>query len=142
MRLAPLMRPLVTLTLGLFCAAACVVRRPPSAPDIGIKACPPSAAGDLLSIDALQCWFSAPHGPWRTLSHESHFAVMVVQVEAADLRDAESIARRFVASERDTFSEILVYAQRERRIARDFIRRVRWTQDTGFETLDFAAEQL
>jgi hypothetical protein len=120
---------------------ACATHRPTStAADYGIRPCSVGAADRLLSIDALQCWFDAPHGRWRTLSHESHFAVLVVQVEAADLRDAESIARRFVASERETFSEILIYAQDERPGERDVTRRVRWTQETGFETLDFAGQ--
>jgi hypothetical protein len=141
MRLPRAREGLTILTLLAPCAAACAGRRPPVLPDIGIAACPASAAHNLLSVDALQCWFTAPHGRWRTLSHESHYAVLVVEVEAADLRDAESIAQRFVVSERQTFSEILVYAQRDRRIARDFIRRVRWTQDSGFEALDFVAEQ-
>jgi len=128
--------------LTLFVMVACATHRPTStAADYGIRPCPAGAAERLLSIDALQCWFNAPHGRWRTLSHESHFAVLVVQVEAADLRDAESIARRFVAYELETFSEILVYAQDERRTDRDVIRRVRWTQETGFETLNFAERQ-
>ena len=118
--------------------AGCATHHPTSVfTDYGIRPCPVGAAERLLSIDALQCWFDAPHGRWRTLSHESHFTVLVVQVEASDLRDAETIARRFVASERETFSEILIYAERERRTNRDVIRRVRWTTDAGFESLEF-----
>ena len=139
MQLPHLSRALSILTLLVPCAVACAGRRPPVLPDIGIKACPASAAHDLLSIDALQCWFTAPHGRWRTLSHESHYAVLVVEVEAADIRDADGIARQFVDAERETFSEILLYVQREARAAGDAIRRVRWTSDLGFESLDFNA---
>ena len=58
-------------------------------------------------------------------------------MEAADVRDAEIIARRFVTSQRHTFSEILLYVQRELRSAGNIVRRIRWTLDGGFEALDF-----
>ena len=105
--------------------------------DYGIDPCPAGAEQHLLSPDALQCWFDAPNGRWRTLSHESHFAVLVVNVQAADIRDAEAIAGRFVRSEQQTFSEILVYVQEEVRRDGSSIRRVRWTPDGGYEALDF-----
>jgi len=139
MRLTRASEGLTILTFLVSCAAACAGRRPPVLPDIGITACPVSAAHDLLSVDALQCWFTAAHGRWRTLSHESHYAVLVVEVEAADIRDADGIARQFVDAERGTFSEILLYVQRQARSAGDRIRRVRWTSDLGFDSLDFDA---
>jgi hypothetical protein len=117
----------------------CAGRHRVAAPDIGVHQCPASAGDHLLSTDALQCWFTAPHGRWRTLSHESHYAVLVVEVEAADIRDADVIARRFVATERKTFSEILIYVQRERRADGDIVRRVQWTAEAGFQALDFDA---
>jgi hypothetical protein len=126
---------LMMLTLA---AAGCARHRVPQT-DYGIRPCPPGAHDQLLSSDALQCWFTAPNGRWRTLSHESHYAVLVVQVEAVDVRDAETIARRFVTSERRTFSEILLYVQRELGTAGDIVRRIRWTIDGGFEALDFNA---
>src|SRR5262249_48120422 len=139
MRLPHATQGLAILTVLVPCAAACAGRRPPVLPDIGITACPASATHDLLSVDALQCWFTAPHGRWRTLSHESHYAVLVVEVEASDVRDADGIARQFVDAERATFSEILLYVQREARTTGDAVRRVRWTSDLGFESLDFNA---
>jgi hypothetical protein len=139
MRLARATGDLTILTFLVASVAACAGRRPPVLPDIGITACPASAAHDLLSVAALQCWFTAPHGRWRTLSHESHYAVLVVEVEAADIRDADGIARQFVDAERGTFSEILLYVRRDARSAGDGIRRVRWTSDVGFASLDFAA---
>ena len=117
--------------------AACASRQAPIRSSFGIATCPESAEASLLSPDALQCWFSAPNGRWRTLSHESHYAVLVVNIEAADLGDAESIARRFVSRERVTFSEILLYVQRESKTDGGTIRRVRWTPALGFESLDF-----
>jgi len=126
-----------TLMAFALAAVACGSHRAPQF-DYGIRPCPTGADGHLLSSDALQCWFTAPSGRWRTLSHESHYAVLVVNVEAADLDDAEAIARRFVAGERATFSEILVYVQDEGRTDDDTVRRIRWTLETGFEALDFS----
>ena len=120
---------------GLF---GCPARQPVRSA-YGIPRCPAAAADDLLSVDALQCWFDAPHGRWRTLSHESHYDVLIVHAEALDARDAEEIARRFVAGESVTFSEILVYTQPESPTTSSRIRRVRWTPDTGFEALEFTA---
>jgi hypothetical protein len=126
------------LALSLLVLTACAThRRAAAMPDAGIQPCPATASDELLSTDALQCWFEAPHGRWRTVSHESHYAVLVVSVEAADVRDAELIAQRFVTSERRTFSEILLYVQRELPSAGNIVRRIRWTLDGGFEALDF-----
>jgi len=126
------------VTVASFCS--CATHRTVSvAPDYGISPCPDAADQQLLSADALQCWFDAPHGRWRTLSHESHFAVLVAQVGAADVRDAEHIARRFVDGERETFSEILIYVQGELESDAQTVRRIRWTSEHGFEALDFSA---
>jgi hypothetical protein len=127
------------VVLGITASAACAVRTSIAGKtgDLGIPRCPPAAAGDLLSADALQCWFDAPHGRWRTLSHESHYTVVVVHVAAQSLQDARDIARRFVAGEGEHFSEILVYAEPESADGRTRTRRVRWTRDGGFEELDF-----
>lgn len=127
------------VALMFLVATACAGRHRVARSDLGIHPCPVSAADQLLSTDALQCWFAAANGRWRTLSHESHYAVLVVGVEAADMRDAEAIARRFVDSERRTFAEILLYVQNELRTEGDVVRRIRWTADSGFETLDFNA---
>jgi hypothetical protein len=97
------------------------------------------AEQQLLSSDALQCWFTAPHGRWRTLNHQSHLDALVVEVEAGDLRDAVEIARRVIDDPMArTFSEILVYVSRPHG-SESNIRRVRWTRHTGFETLDFSS---
>jgi hypothetical protein len=101
----------------------------------GVKPCPPGVA--LLSADALQCWFDAPRGHWRTLSTESHFDVLVVHVEAFDIRDGEDIGKRFVDAYNATFSEILIYVQPEQRNA-PVTRRVRWTRSGGLSTFDFS----
>jgi len=74
----------------------------------GITACVAGASNAPLSVEALECWFTAPHGRWRTLSHESHFDVLVVQAEAADLRDAEAIARALAATQRGTLPNLRV----------------------------------
>jgi hypothetical protein len=105
--------------------------------DYGITPCPLAAADDLLSPRALQCWFEAPGGRWRTLERVSAHGALVVEVEAAALADAEEIARRFVTDRGGRFAEVLVYVRQERAIAPMAIRRIRWTSDTGFEAFEF-----
>jgi len=107
--------------------------------DFGIPSCSEQAAGRLLSADALQCWFTAPHGRWRTLNHQSHLEALVVEIDAQDVRDALAIAQRVVADPMAMeFSEILVYvAQARPEGAR--IRRVQWTRGGRFKTMDFSS---
>ena len=120
-------------------SSSCAMRQARVQDDFGIPGCPGGADRDLLSSDALQCWFTAPYGRWRTLNHQSHLEALVVEVEARDLRDAMEIAQRVVDDPQARgFSEILVYVARpEGRESR--IRRVRWTRSTGFETMDFSS---
>ena len=134
--------PGVVLTASALCVGAsssCSAARQHALLRQGIEMCPAGAADALLSVAALQCSFTARHGPWRTLSHESHFDVLVVNVEAFDLRDAEDIAQRFVVSECASFSEILIYAQAQSGANPGRVRRVRWTREKGSETLDFVS---
>jgi len=138
--LTTLVAAVVAIGLGLGALPGCAARRPGRL-DYGIPHCAADAANALLAAGALQCWFDAAHGRWRTLSHESHYDVLVVHVQALDLRDTGEIARRFVAGENGTFSEILVYAEPEPPTGSARNRRVRWTRDTGFEVLDFTARQ-
>lgn len=116
--------------------SACAYRRA-RADSYGVRRCPPSAAAALLSPEALQCWFEAPRGHWRTLSTESHFDVLVAHVEAFDPRDAEDIGVRFMAFGREQFSEILVYVQAESIRGVSRVRRVRWTKKDGVSILEF-----
>src|SRR5687768_2873772 len=81
--------------------------------DLGIPACQASALTDLLSPAALQCWLDAPNGRWRILGHESVHGAVVVHVKAAQLRDAEAIAQRFVDDAGSRSSEIPVYVTAE-----------------------------
>jgi hypothetical protein len=107
--------------------------------DFGIPACGDEAHNDFLSSAALQCWFTASHGHWRTLNHQSHLEALVVEVEAHDLRDAVEIARRVTQDEKArAFTEILVYVARPTGDELH-VRRVRWTPRTGLETLDFTS---
>jgi hypothetical protein len=120
-------------------SAGCASAPKPIVTSHGVERCPDGAAGALLDVEALECWFPAKHAQWRTLSHESHYDVLVVTVEAFDLRDAGEIASRFVANQRDTFSEIMIYAHPPPRSGTARIRRVRWTKEQGSETFDFTA---
>jgi hypothetical protein len=109
-------------------------------PDRGIPSCVDGAARDLLSPDALQCWFDASHGRWRTLNHQSHLEALVVEVEARDLRDAHEIARRVVAGDSaKPFSEILVYVRTQSERGASRRRRIRWTRGGAFDALDFSS---
>jgi len=65
-----------------------------------------------------------------------HGAV-VVHVEAAQLRDAEAIAQRFVDDAGSRSSEILVYVTAESPGQRQITRRIRWAPRRGFDALEF-----
>lgn len=97
----------------------------------------PRRVTNYLAAHAQQCWFNGPEGRWRTLAHELHYDVVVVEVEAATLDAAPGIARRFVELHGERFVEIVVYVQAERAPVPSPIRRMRWTRGGGFETLDF-----
>ena len=132
------MKP-AAVAAAVMLAAGCASAPKPIVSRHGVVSCPDGAADALLAVEALQCWFPARHAQWRTLSHESHYDVLVVTVEVYDLRDAGEIASRFVANQRDTFSEIMVYARPPLRSGTTRIRRVRWTREQGSEMFDFAA---
>jgi len=138
---APRGRILLALAIAGLCvvSSGCAARQRRAQTDLGIPICRDDASRALLSSNALQCWFDAPHGHWRTLNHQSHLEALVVEIEARDLRDAVHIAQRVVQDPMASpFSEILVYVARpEGRESR--IRRVRWTRGMGFETLEFSS---
>jgi hypothetical protein len=126
----------LVLLLGAWLPRGPVRPRPD---DRGILPCPATVEEDLLSSHALQCWLPAPNGRWRTLSRVSAHGALVAEVEASDLSDAEHVARLFVADGGDRFSEILIYTQPESTSESTVIRRIRWTQESGFEALEFTA---
>jgi hypothetical protein len=127
------------LTSASVLSVACAMRQARVHEDFGIPSCPDDATGHLLSVAALQCWFTAPHGRWRTLNHQSHLEALVIEVEAQDVRDAVAIAERVVADPMATeYSEILVYVAQPRPDGSQ-IRRVQWTRGGRFETLDFSS---
>jgi hypothetical protein len=134
----------VLLSAGLVMVIVTVASGPvtadaPSLPatDGGIAPCVPGADRNLLSVDALQCWFQAHAGRWRILSRVSTQGVLIVEAEAAAIDDAEEIAERFVASEAGRFLEIMVYVQGETTGASTRIRRIHWTPRDGFDALEF-----
>jgi hypothetical protein len=134
-----MLRILRWLVIASLATSACALHRPSSrVGDLGIPRCPSGSERDLLSSDALQCWFTATHGQWRLLGHQSHLEALVVEVETNDLRDAEEIGRRVVDPVARAFTEVLVYVQAEPDSGTVRVRRVRWTASTGFETLDFS----
>ena len=122
------------------CSAGCASAPKPIVSVHGVVSCPDGAADALLAVEALQCWFPARHGQWRTLEHESHYDVLVVKVEAFDLRDAEEISdavRRQPA--RHVLGNHDLRAAARGTPAQTRIRRVRWSRGQGSDTFDFVA---
>ena len=104
--------------------------------------CPAAASDDLLSYHALQCWFASPNGTWRTLDYQQVHSVLVVQVAATNVGDAEIIGRRFAAAGAERrFAEILIYVEREGGSSDDSIRRVQWTPAGGLVVMDFPGDR-
>jgi len=88
----------------------------------------------------LQCWFEAPHGRWRTLSHDFHYDSLVFEVEATSLDDARTIAERIVGVHGKRLLELALYVRTPapadgspRRL-----RRIQWSSRDGYAApLDF-----
>jgi hypothetical protein len=107
---------------------------------LGIPTCPRGPVANYLADAVLQCWFDAPNGRWRTLSHEFHYDSLVFDVEADSLEDARTIAERIVGVHGKRFMELALYVRAAppadggpRRV-----RRVRWSSRDGYEPpLDF-----
>ena len=142
-------RPLSVTVLGVVVIAVAFAIRWPretslmAADGRGIGLCSSRAEADLLPWDALQCWFQAGQGRWRTLSSASANGALVVEAEAADILDPAEIAQRFVSAGREQFVEILVYVQHEPPAgARLPVTRIRWTRQDGFETLGFGDDSI
>jgi hypothetical protein len=98
--------------------------------------CAPGPVDNYMAARWQQCWFDSARGRWRTTNHEFHYDVLVVQVEATTVEDAEEITRRWVGQHRERFQEILVYVRLTSGTP-STTRRVRWTTGTGYQTLDF-----
>lgn len=101
------------------------------------RRCPPGPVESYLVPDMQQCWFDAPNGRWRTLEHHLHYYSLVVEIEAESVADADEIARRFVEVHGERFTEILLYVQAEPAERASLIRRIQWTTQSGYRTLEF-----
>lgn len=101
------------------------------------RRCPPGPVESYLVPDMQQCWFDAPNGRWRTLEHHLHYYSLVVEVEAESVADADAIARRFVEVHGERFTEILLYVQAKPAEQESLIRRIQWTTQSGYKTLEF-----
>ena len=116
------------------CAAAQDRRPPPS----GTPQCRSGKVDNYLADHWQRCWFDAARGRWRTLSHEFHYDVLVVETESASLDNAEEILRRFVDLHRGRFTDITIYVRLEPASKPGPVRRIHWEWDTKtFDTLDF-----
>lgn len=106
---------------------------------LGLPACSAAARQDLLSPDALECWFDEHETRWRILSVTSAHHALVVRVEVADQRIGSELARRFVDTARRDFSEILLYVYPPAGSGSRFVRRLQWTRGGGYTELQFEA---
>jgi hypothetical protein len=103
-----------------------------------IPPCPRGPVDDYMLDQWQRCWFDGKYGHWRTLSEDTHYDTLVVQVESANLADAQEIAGRFVKAHGDRYPlEILIYVHQETKAPGKKIRRVTWSAKSGFTTLDF-----
>jgi hypothetical protein len=100
-----------------------------------IHRCPRGTVDNYLLPRWQQCWFDAANGRWRTVNHELHYDVLVVEVEATSLADSDEIAGRFVKLHGERFPlEILIYVRQE---SDAMVRRVTWSKRAGFKSLEF-----
>jgi hypothetical protein len=103
-----------------------------------IHRCPRGTVDNYLLPKWQQCWLEASHGRWRTVNHELHYDVLVVEVEAASLADADEIAGRFVKLHGERFPlEVLIYVRQEAAPPGATVRRVAWSKRSGFTSLEF-----
>jgi hypothetical protein len=106
-----------------------------------VENCPRGPVENYMLTVWQQCWFAAAQGRWRTLNFETHIDSLVVEVEAANLADADEIAKRWVKLHGDEYrSEIVIYVRKETPAIPATIRRVSWSRTRGFSTLEFPAE--
>ena len=130
-------RAAIALLATVLASPACVTRTGNGAPLEG--RCPPGSVDNYLDMRWQQCWFEAAHGRWRTLSHDFHYDVLVVEVEAASLDDAPEIVRRFAGVHAGRFTDMTIYVHQEPASKPGRVRRVHWSFATdALDTLDFA----
>lgn len=98
--------------------------------------CGSGRVGNLLTPRWQQCWFTAAGGRWRTLHHNLHYDSFVVDVEAANVADAQEIAQRFIDNQ-PRFRYLTLYAYKEPSTTPGPVRRVSWSVSGGFELLDY-----
>jgi hypothetical protein len=106
---------------------------------LGLPACPETAERDLLSHDALECWFDEDETRWRILSVVSAHRALVVRVEVADGRMSSELARRFVERAQQDFGEVLLYVYPPGSSGSRLVRRLQWTREGGYAELEFRA---
>jgi hypothetical protein len=106
---------------------------------LGIPRCPGGPVTNYLADEVLQCWFDAPNGRWRTLSHEFHYDSVVFEVEATNLDDARTIAERIIGVHGKRFVELALYVRAPLVAGSPRpIRRIRWSSRDGYDAaLDF-----
>jgi hypothetical protein len=69
---------------------------------------------------------------WAVVSAQSALHLLVVNVEAADARQSQAIARQIVGPVRGKYDEILIYVRQAGAADALAARRVQWTPRGGF----------
>jgi hypothetical protein len=107
--------------------------------------CPAGAKRDVLSPDALECWFYEESAAWKIVTAVSAHGALVLETEVTDAAVLPAVARGVVRGSAGRFTEVLVYgmvlAPRDSLAADtgagDVVTRVRWTPREGFTALMF-----
>jgi hypothetical protein len=120
----------VAVALGL---RACVMR-----PSNDAALPPPSVTAGQTAASVLTNALrsagerSAGDVSWRVTQANSAHDVMVVEVEAEQLKDSRAIADEIVAPLRNSYGEVLIYIRSPGDEAERVVRRIQWTPDTGY----------
>jgi hypothetical protein len=98
----------------------------------------PSLGVEPLPPDGYECWFSHGTWAWRLRETLSHYDSIVVNVTLPDVDHARDVAVAIVDAYPGAYREILLYAYENDLPQTLALRRVQWTPEHGYVTLDFS----
>lgn len=114
-----------------------------SAPEVRAHGLPqsaticPSLGQEPLPPDGYECWFSHGTWAWRLRETLSHYDSIVVNVTLPDVDHSKDVATAIVKAYPRAYREILLYAYENDLPQTLAMRRVQWTPEHGYITLDF-----
>lgn len=97
--------------------------------------CPPLGQ-EPLPPDGYPCWFSHGTWAWRLRETLSHYDSIVVNVTLPDVDHTRDVAAAIVRAYPDAYREILLYAYENDLPETLALRRVQWTPEHGYVTLE------